>query len=176
MPDDPGEEAPALFKAQMALVFAGTVVNIMMTPVTLGKAIGNGIIKLIAPRYSIYVLVFLRGLERALSWFQDLPPGYFYVLAHGNKNGPMRQRDDEAWEYIPLDELGPAISNSSYYLKGRPVVLISCEVGQGNFPRALCDKIGADVYASPDYVNAGLMTTPGRTTFPRLNWRVWRPK
>ncbi len=175
---DPGEEAPALFRASMAVVFCGTVVNVLstvvMTPAVVGKWAGNAIVGWAAPKYSIFVLVYLKGAERAISWFQELPPGYFYVLAHGCDGGPLEEQPDGTFHYIGLDNLAAAITQNRHYATGRPVVLISCQVGAGAFPRQLSDKIGADVYASPDYVNAGLMTTPGGVTFPRLNWRVWR--
>ncbi len=46
-------------------------------------------------------------------------------------------------------------------------------IGGGSYPKELATKLDADVYAPPDYVNAGLLTVPGRTEMPRLNWRVW---
>jgi hypothetical protein len=177
---DPGEEAPALFKTQMAAVFAGTVTNVILgivvTPALVGKNAGNRIVGWVAPTHSIYVLVYLRGVERAIAWFQDLPYGYFYVLAHGNGAGPGQELDNGRWHYLSVEELGAAISGNRHYRAGKPVVLISCEVGRGVFPRKLSDRLGADVYASPDYVSAGLLTLKDIPAMPHLNWRVWRAK
>ncbi len=52
--------------------------------------------------------------------------------------------------------------------------MISCQVGDGPFPSQLAQAIGAPVYASPDYVNIGLLTVPDLRSLPRLNWRIFR--
>lgn len=174
-------EASATFKAQMVTVFGGTVINVMSTVLAPGVLVGKKLARSILPgTWVAQVLVYLEGVERGISWFQELPPGYFYVLAHGSSRGPMKPprphlRNIVVAEDLSVEELASAISGHRYYVKGRAVVLISCEVGAGGFPGELADKIRADVYASPQYVNAGLLTTPGRTSFPRLDWWVWSP-
>jgi hypothetical protein len=173
--------ASTAFKAQMAVVFGGTVINVATAILAPGAAVGRGIARAILPgTWVAQILVYLEGLERAISWFQELPAQYFYVLAHGAPDGPVKPprpewRQSFTAEPLPVAELSGAISGHRYYKRGRAVVLISCQVGQGNYPGELATAIGADVYASPDYVNAGLLTTPGRTSFPRLDWFVWSP-
>ncbi len=172
--------ADATFTAAMLKVFAGTALNIF--PLTAApKLIAEGIARAVLPSsWMPQMLVFLEGVEQAISWFQDLAHGYFYVLAHGDENGPVRPpqgRERGTFVAMPLGvrELAGKIRNSRRYRKGTPIVLISCKVGAGDFPSKLADELNVKVYASPDFVNPYALTMKGRTSFPRLNWFVWHP-
>lgn len=121
-------------------------------------------------------LLYLEDEASRFDWIASLPKTRFYVVAHGSKDGCFQRAvpatPDGKYEVMKVEDLVKAIKGHADYDQQADVILITGEVGTGEYPAQLAKGLGQRVLASKDKLPVALFRAEDLL---ELEYRVFRP-